>query len=70
MQILELLRSVLQIRITLMRLRILLFPLMRIHILPFTVMRARVLRTLQFDADPDPTTHFFPVLYPPMFQAL
>ncbi len=47
------------------RFRILLFTLMRIRILPFTVMRIRV---LPFNADPDPTTHFFPYMDPPRLQ--
>jgi hypothetical protein len=44
--------AVLRSRITLVRIRILLFILFRIRILSFTLMRIRI--------EPDPTTDFFP----------
>ncbi len=55
---------VLRIRITLKRMRILLFTLMRIRILPFTVIRMRIQLssfpdpTFQFDTNPDPDPTF------------
>ncbi len=53
----------------LVRTRILPFSLMwiRIQVLLFTLMRIRIL-LFTFDADPDPTTHFSPDLYPPVLQ--
>ncbi len=64
--------AVLRIRITLMRIRILLFTLMRVRILLFTLMQIRIriplftlmrirIQLFTFDADPDPFTHFLQI---------